>query len=175
MLRAKKERARVLMLVDWENLVKNVELPPAEKFSVVEGFDKIIKQISQEVGEIVSIFVFAPPHLALPWGEDFHHQGFFTILCPKIRSKEGVEEDTTDATIVAFGRKMIAEQSITHLCLGSGDRDFIPFVREAIRQGLKIIVIAANLRSLAAELIRLVDKKPSGGKMVYLFSPTGEE
>jgi hypothetical protein len=163
------------MLVDFENLLLNIDLPPAEHFSLMEGFDRVIRQISQEVGEIVNIFVFAPPHLALLWGEDFHRQGFFTILCPKVRSKEGAEEDTTDATIVEFGRKIITEQRITHLCLGSGDRDFIPFVREAIRQGLKIIVIAADLRSLASELIRLVDKKPSGERMVYLFSPIGEE
>ena len=170
-----KQRPRIVMLIDFENLLRNIELPPAEQFSLMDGLDRLIRQISQEVGEIVNVLVFAPSHLATAWAKDFHRLGFFTILCPRITNKDGEEEDTTDATIMEFGRKMINLHNITHLCLCSGDKDFCPFLREVIRQGLKIVIVAGNLHSLSTELIRLADKTKDGGKMVYILSPTQEE
>lgn len=165
---------KILLLIDFENLQKNLAITPtAEKFSVAAGFDRLFKQISREVGEIDNVFVFVPPHSASLWGETFHKLGFFTILCPKIKSKSREEIDTTDETLTAFGKKMILQPpELTHLCLGSGDKDFSPLLREAIRKGLKIIVVAGNFNSLSSELIKLADKKPDGTKMVYLFSPT---
>lgn len=176
MLRGK-QRTKIVMLVDFENLLLNlnIELTPPEHFSLMGGLDRLIRQISQEVGEIANVLVFASAHLATAWAEDFHRLGFFTILCPRIINKAGEEEDTTDSVIMEFGRKTIRHHDITHLCLCSGDKDFSPFLREAIRQGLKIVIVAGNLTSLSTELIRLADKKEDGGKMVYILSPKCEE
>jgi len=172
-----KQPKRVFVLVDWENILVNMNLPPAERFSLASGFDRILKKIAEEVGEIVNVFVFVPSHLALTWGEEFHRLGLFVVLCPKVRDKKtGEEQDTVDQTLIDFGRKAIAQtRELTHLCLFSGDKDFGPFLREAIQKRLKIIIASGNLTSLSGELIGLADRKPSGGKMVYLFSPTGEE
>ena len=170
-----KQRAKIVMLIDFENLLRNIEMTPPESFSLMDGFDRLIRQISREVGEIVNVLVFAPPHLATAWAEELYRLGFFTIICPRITNKAGEEEDTTDRILMEFGRKMISHHNITHLCLCSGDKDFSPFLREVIRQGLKIIIVAGNLQSLAAELIRLADKKESGERMVYILSPRQEE
>lgn len=170
----KKKKNKILVLIDFENLQKNLETTPIpEKFSITAGFDKLFKKISQEVGEIDSVFIFVPQHAASVWGETFHELGFFTLFCPEVKNKSGRKIDTTDETLIAFGKKMINQiPELTHLCLGSGDKDFIPLVREAIRKGLKIIITAGDYNSLSSELIKLVDKKPDSTKMVYLFSPT---
>lgn len=162
----KKEKARVLVLIDWENLLISAEEVGPETFSVVAGFDKIIEKIGQEVGSIVEVFVFTPPHLAYLWGKRLYELGFTTIVCPKIESKEGIEIDTTDQIIIDFGKKMINEiKDLTHLCIGSGDKDFRPLWREAMRKGLKRIVIAGSKLSLASEVIKLANK-------IYIFSPS---
>ena len=163
------------MLIDFENLLRYIELPRAERFSLMDGFDRLIRQIGQEVGEIVNVLVFVPSHLATAWAEDFHRLGFFTILCPRVINKDREEEDTTDTILMEFGRRTIRHHNITHLCLCSGDKDFSPFLREVIRQGLKIVIVAGNLTSLSNELIRLADEKKDGGKMVYILSSTKEE
>lgn len=162
------KRNRVVVLIDWENLRHNIELP--ERFSMMDSFDQLLRQISQELGEIVDVFVFAPPHSAMVWGEDFQKLGFFIIFCPKVKDKEGKERDSTDDVLTEFGKKAINQiPDLTHLCLGSGDKDFSPLVREAIRKGLKIAVIAGNLRSLSSNLIKLASKKPGGEKLIYIL------
>lgn len=168
-----KEKNKILVLIDFENLQKNLKTTAPEKFSIAAGFDRLCKQIAREIGEIINVFVFVPPHATSPAGETFHKLGFFTILCPGIENKKGKKIDTTDETLIALGKKIINQiPDLTHLCLGSGDKDFSPLVREAIRKGLKIIVVAGDLTSLSSELIKLADQKADGLKMVYLFSPT---
>lgn len=171
--RLEKPENRVLVLIDWENLQKNTEFGPPERFSQLAGFDRVIKRIARKVGEITNVYVFAPPQLASVWGEAFHQLGFFTILCPKIRTKKGEEIDTTDEIIIEFGKQMINQaHGLTHICLGSGDRDFTPLIRAAIRKGLEIVIIAGTLGSLSSKLIPLADRNKKGEKMVYLFSLT---
>lgn len=171
----KTKRNKVIMLIDLENLLINLPTTSPERFSMTVGFDRVIRQISQEAGEIVNVFVFTPPHLALLWSNTFYDQGFFTILCPKVKSKKIKEEDTTDQTIIDFGKGIIDQiPDLTHLCMASGDKDFNPLIRKAIHKGLKIIVVAGNLRSLSSKLISLADKRADGTKMVYLLSPTEE-
>ncbi len=176
---AKEQPAKkILMLIDWENLITNMDLPPAERYSNIEGFDRIIKRISRDVGEIVNVFVFLSPHLAYSVSEDMYKLGFFTIVCPKIRTKEEEQQDTADGIIIDFGKKMINQISgLTHLCLGSGDKDFTPLIREATRKGLKIIILAGNKRSLSRELSKLADTRENdeNEKLIYLLSPQSQE
>jgi len=168
-------KKKILMLIDFENIQRNIKVAATpENFSVIAGFDNLLKQISSEVGEISNVFVFAPPHTASLQGETFYELGFFTVFCPRVRNKKGREIDTTDDILTKFGEKIISQlPEYTHLCIGSGDKDFTPLAREAIRQGLKIMVIAGGLASISSELIKLADINPSTGKkMVYIFSPT---
>ena len=180
MFEKKKDKNKIIILIDFENLIHKIEkVPSLEKFSVSEGFDRLIEQISQEVGEIINVFVFAPPHIIATHGEEFPKLGFFIIYCPKVRNKVTQnEEDTVDATLMEFGKKLINQippSEFTHLCIGSGDKDFTPLIREARQRKRKIIIIASNLNSLSAEMIKLVDKKTDSSKMVYLFSPSKNE
>lgn len=163
----KPKRNRILFLIDFENILQNLkQLPSPENLSFLAGFDRLIKEVAQDIGEIIDVFVFLPPHLASIYGEDLYRAGFFIIVCPKIRDKTGEQIDTTDETLIRFGHRAIDElDNITHLCLGSGDRDFGPLVRRAIRKRLKIIVVTASQQSLATELITLADR-------IFLFSPT---
>ena len=169
-----KSREKILMLIDWDNLSLNMDLPPSE--SRVESFNQLIKQITQEVGEIAIVVVFLPPNLGHLVAEDMYELGFFTVICPKIKDKEGVRQDMTDRTIIDFGKKMIALiPDLTHLCLGSGDKDFIPLIREATQKGMKIIIVASSARSLSRELVGLTDEKDDGKKLIYLFSPQSQK
>ena len=170
----KRPAKKILMLIDWDNLSLNMDLPPSE--SRVEGFNQLIKQITQEVGEIAIVVVFLPPNLAHLVAEDMYGLGFFIMICPKIKDKKGVRQDMTDRTIIDFGKKMIALiPDLTHLCLGSGDKDFIPLIREATLKGLKIMIVAGNRKSLSQELVGLADEKDDGQKLIYLFSPQSQE
>jgi hypothetical protein len=169
------KKKKILILLDFENIQRNIKMTATpENFSVITGFDNILKRISSEVGGISNVFVFAPPHTASLQGENFYELGFFTIFCPRVKDKKGREIDTTDDILIKFGRKIIYQfNEYTHLCIGSGDKDFAPLVREAIRQGLKIIIIAGGLGSISSELIKLADTNPiTKKKMVYIFSPT---
>jgi len=161
---------RVLIECDLENIWRNLpKMPPPERLSLVAGFDRLIKEIAEQVGEIINVFIFVPPHLAIPFGPDLHKLGFTTILCPKVEEKAtGAEVDTVDEELIKFGQWALEELEFTHLCLISGDRDFAPLIRQAVRKKKEIIVAAADRRSLAIELIQLV--RLAKGK-IFIFSP----
>ena len=164
----RKEPSRVVVLIDFENLLLSIEnrsSPVEKEFSVGAGFHAAIRKIAQEIGEVTHIFVFVPPHAANLWGKLFQQERFTIVFCPKIINKEGQEVDTVDPTIIDFGKWAIANiQGLTHLCIGSGDKDFQPLVKEAVMKGLEIIVIFSSEKSLSRELRKLADK-------TYYFSP----
>ena len=151
---SKKEPNRLLVLIDFENLIRNLE--PDISFS--EVFQRMINKLT-EIGEIVSVFVFTPPHLASIWGENFYQEGLWIINCPKLeKNRKRRREDTVDEILMSFGKKMIQNMNLTHLCIGTGDRDFSSLYREAKWKRLKVITVSANERSLSSKLISLSDK-----------------
>lgn len=167
---SRREHPQILVLIDFENLLLSLPATASipQKFSIETAFHQAIKEITGDIGEILHIFIFVPPHQANIWGTLLHQEGFTIVFCPKIQNKEGEDIDTVDSSLIDFGKKIVASArklDITHLCLGSGDKDFTPLVQEAIRRGLKIIVLASSEKSLSYELKRLADK-------VYRFSPT---
>lgn len=165
-LRGQKREPRGIMLIDWDNLLINLRLPSPDEVSLIGGFDKVIKDIAREFGEIIDVFVFLPPQPAYIWGETLHKLNFYPIVCPKITDKEGEEQDTVDDTLIRFGERDIENtKNLSFLCLGSGDKDFSPLVRRAMRRGLKIVVVAGSTKSLASELIDLADR-------IFIFEPT---
>jgi hypothetical protein len=165
--RKKPKENKILVLIDLENLRAKLPAMGPMGFSFPAGFDRVMKQIAREVGAIEDVFIFIPPHLVQLFGEELYRQGFTIIACPKIRSKEGSEElDTVDQILIEFGEKAIRQiGGLTHLCLGSGDKDFARLVREAIRRNLRILILASSPQSLSTEIIKLSDR-------VFLLSPT---
>jgi len=153
-----KPLGKLLILIDLENLLQNMEPSIEKELSVSEIFLKLIKRVSREIGEVVSVFVFTSPHLVSVWGETFYNQGFFVISCPKVTDKKGEEKDTVDETLIDFGRKMIQNMNLSHLVIGTGDRDLSPLYQDGILKGLKIVTIAASEKSLSSKLIPLSDK-----------------
>lgn len=171
----KRPKTRMIVLIDLENILTNTQFLPPEKFSQMAGLNNIVKRIAREIGEVAEVYVFTPYQLALTWGEALYQQGFVIIYCPKIRTKKGEETDTVDSVLIEVGEKMMNWiPGVTHFCLGSGDQDFTPLLRKAIRKGLKIAIIAGSLSSLSSQLIPLVDRNKKGEKMIYIFSPTEE-
>jgi hypothetical protein len=170
--RFKKPPNRVLCLIDWENFLSSTTSIPAEKFSLEAGLNGLIEKVVQEIGAIVGIYVFMPPHLISGWAERLKKQGFFIICCPKIRSKTGQERDTVDEELIRLGTKLINQISkLTHLCLGSGDQDFVPLLVEAKHRGLKIALASGSIQALSTELIPFAERGPTGERRVYLLSP----
>lgn len=157
---------RILFLADIENLLFN--LPPIGPgmFSLSTGLRRVIKGIARSIGSIENKLAFLPPHLIPSHGEELHRLGFTIIACPKVHAKEtGKEDDTVDSTLIEVGKREIRRiQRPTHLCLGSGDKDFSLLVDEAIQRGLKIIIVASSKNSLSNDLINLSDQ------VFFLFS-----
>lgn len=165
MFRKQKKTNRVLALIDFENLLTNIEIS-----ALIVRLDVALDQIAQEVGEIINTIVFVPPHLEF-WAKEFNQHGFFTILCPKVKTKETEEKDTVDETLIKMGEFLTAQiPNITHIALGSGDIDYALFLKGIRRKGIKRIIIASDLESLSSQLIKLTDKNPEGKRMLYLLS-----
>lgn len=154
------KRKKILVLVDWENISLNVGFTPGEP-SLKERLDVCIRNIAKQVGSIVDVFVFMPPHASYTWGEHLYSLGFFIIACPKVKNKAGEEIDTVDETLMKFGERMLDRtEGLTHLCLVSGDADLLPLLTRARLKGLKTVLIAADTHSLSAKMIPLIDEGP---------------
>ena len=167
MFRKRRGTNRVLALIDFENLLTNIDIS-----ALIVRLDAALDQIAQEVGEIINVIVFIPPHLGF-WAKEFDQHGFFTILCPKIKTKEIEEKDTVDETLIKMGESLTSQiPSLTHIVLGSGDSDYALFLKEVRRKSKKRVIIASNLGSLSSQLIKLIDKNPDGKRMLYLLSAT---
>jgi len=152
-----RRQEKVVILINWENLLQSMGPRIEKELSVSEIFLKLIKRVSQEIGEIVNVFIFAPPHLASVWGETFYNQGFFIISCPKVTDKKGGTKDTVDEILLDFGRRMIQNMNLSHLAIGTGDRDLSRLYQDVILKGWKIVTIAASEKSLSSKLIPLSD------------------
>lgn len=174
MFRRKKEKRKrkILVLIDWENLLQNMDLGSPLNFSLSSAFEKLLNWL-EGIGEISKICLFGPIHTIQDHLGMFHSYGFFTIVCPKLTKKRETI-DTTDAIFIRYGEKEIDQNpDITHLCIGSGDNDFIPLVAKAKRKKIRIAIVYSNLTSLSDDLIAIANKHPVTKKrMVYRFSPT---
>ena len=173
-----KKENRIVFFLDLDNLRLNTDFLTEKQISITAGFDRIQRQIIKDIGgEITRVFVFASsPHLTSTEAEAFYNQGFYVIACPRIKSKEGEDEDTVDELLMEFLKEEVSlVPGITHICLGSGDKDFCRALRRVMRKGLKLIVVARDLSSLSQDLIDVADTNPlTEKKMVYVFSPTAD-
>lgn len=168
----------ILMVLDWSNIWMNI--PDSEKFSLAAGLDRLQRQIVNDIGEIAIVFVGIPPHATTTEQEIFLKQGFYMLSCPRVETKESresnssetIDRDTTDDILINLINDTTSLMpGITHICLGSGDKDFCQALRRAIRRQLKVMIVAGDLKSLSRDLIALADMNPvTGKKMVYILS-----
>lgn len=172
----RKPANKILLVIDWDNLASNM-IASVRNYSLAKGFKRLVEQLTQ-VGELSVVFVFGPPDSISKDLRAFHDEGFWPIPCPRETEKRtGDSIDVVDSKIVAFVRDMLELMpDLTHICIGSGDGDFIkPLVKVSKRRGKKIMVVSGKLRSLSQELKDLADEHPlTGERMVFLFSPTTE-
>ena len=150
-LKKSAEKGSALVLIDWENIVQNW---PSKGInltydSVYQRFTNLLKRVTKEAGAVFAVYVFSPDYLTSTWAETFWELGFPVINCPKIKKES--EKDTVDETLIREGKKLI-NLPISHLCVVSGDSDFIPLYDEASRKNIKIIIVAASLDSLSRDL-----------------------
>ena len=173
-----KRKSMIAFFLDLDNLRSNTDFL-TQKISITGGFDRIQRQIMKDIGdgEISRVFVFASsPHLTSAEQEAFYNQCFYVIVCPRIKTKEGNYRDTVDEQLGEFIKdELNLVPDITHVCLGSGDKDFCRALRKVMRKNIKLIIMAGNISSLSRDLIGLADVNPlTGKKMVYVFSPTAD-
>lgn len=159
------KKNRILLVVDLDNIEANFP----KRLNFPAELAKLLQWL-EEIGEVSGAFVFAPLNTAYYRLETFQKQGFFNIICPKLLGPEG-EKDTTDETLIKFTKGQIEEcPSLTHLCLASGDKDFLPLIEEAKRKGLKIAIAVSTFSSLSFELMGREDKHPTTGEqMLYVI------
>ncbi len=169
----------VAILFDFENVTRAFRhrLLKPEKFSEEAGFEELIDRITKQVGKIVMFCLFIPDYF-LEKGyvskknlEFFQSKGFFTIVCPKIGPKR---KDTSDLNMIKFGLDVMLPyfSGITHICIGSGDVDFLELCEKVKRSGHKLMVTMGSNISLSGDVRKMVDINPkTGEKMIYLFSP----
>ncbi len=149
----------ILPLFDGDNLLSNTkDLSDIKSMRFpLEEFDKLMQRLG-EIGQVLPAFVFAPPRTLERYGDQFRKLGLVPIHCPltvldKENGPSSTKRDTVDPTLIDFGKTMLPifmRSGLTHLCLGSADAHFLPLVREAIRFGIKIIIVAGSNESLSA-------------------------
>ena len=160
-------KPQIIVLLDLENLIFKAGLPPPGRSPIV-AFENLIQEL-KKIGEIALGLVFTPRHLLTTYAEFFQEQGFFLVTCPKMG-----DEDTVDQNLIALGEQLIEEMpGLTHLCLGSGDDDFIPLLEKARHKELPIIIAAGDSVSLSWRISRMawVDPK-TNKKAIFILSHT---
>lgn len=150
-----KQKPRIIALVDLENILFSLPVShPEENFTLESAFINFVSWL-KKIGEIKSVFVFGSEKSIFSGRANFYNLGWFPVLSPKVKEwvlekkqwlgMESKERDTSDESI----KKLWAWlndicDSWDLLCIASGDIDFVPLAKEALRRGKKIAVAAAK-------------------------------
>ena len=161
---------KILFAVDLDNLVANFGHGP--NFS--DALDAVLNRLSR-IGRLVKLCAFGPELTLASFVDILRERGFVLVQCPKVViTKSGAKtekKDTVDAELERVARIDIEQMGeLTHLAIGSGDADFEMLVRWAKNQGLEIIVVAGNRRSLSPKIEALASRDSDGKKMIYYLS-----
>ena len=171
---------KILVLVDLENITINLSLMPLGGAAPSDVIKNLLPEL-RKIGDIFYVFVFSPPHRIIGYESFFKkglvfREGVSLIECPKdIKKIDGrqAEVDTVDEKIIEWCETIVPEiEGITHVCLCSGDADFLKALKGLKKRGLKIIIASGQEDSLARELIKLADVNPTTKKkMVFFLRP----
>jgi len=163
---------KILVVVDLENVTFHLFKSQDKEVDPSDVFAAAVEKI-KAIGQVYGIFLFLPPH-SEPKGSELLRKtpDCFMVVCPREIS-EGISMDTVDKTIKKFCEKVVTQMpDITHLCLFTGDKDYIPMLETLKKEGLKIMIVGGEKTSLSPKLKRVADKYPRGNKeMVFLLTP----
>lgn len=163
---------KILFAVDTDNIGINLNIPQT---NIAQALDVAGKHLSR-IGRIVKAYAFGPEATLAVSADALRVRGFVLVQCPRVvvDKQFGVQSesrDTVDPELVRVTTMDINEMpGLTHLAIASGDSHFEPFLRWAISQGLKIIVVAGNRKSLSSKIEALASTDEGGRKMVYILS-----
>lgn len=163
---------RILFAIDLDNLGLNI---PAETTSLKEALDGAIRYMAR-IGRIVKMYAFGPPGTLQTHEDVLQRREFIPVWCPKIIiDKEGALTDKTDTVDPKLMKVCFADinemPNLTHFALGSGDGHFEKLALWAQEQGLKIIVIAGDRKSLNPRIMDVASCDADGNRMVYFMTP----
>ena len=172
-----------LSVIDWENLRNGIRKGnyPRGRINYAAGFEKLFTWIRSEAEEIFDTLLFAPPHITFTDYGMFYKLGLVATTCPKMPQGSTSQRDTVDGILIEKGLKWITHPALTHLCVVSGDADFMPLVRAAQARELKIMIagldpaLARDIGHppLSKDLAATADISPTTGQpMLHYFSPT---
>ncbi|MEK7541028.1 MAG: NYN domain-containing protein [Patescibacteria group bacterium] len=192
---------KIAVFIDNDNIEINMKSEPLEKLSMDIGWERFKIWLSS-YGDIAFIFVFAPEDKIRTDGKYFYKQGFIPVSCPIIINeeerrkrdsedmelllKEGKDREfdplqlvptinTTDEIMIKTAQELIPIISrITHVCIASGDEDFLPIAKMAKKNGKKIMIMISDYKSPSKELLLQASIGPNGKKMIHLFDPIKE-
>lgn len=186
---------KIAVFIDYDNIEINMKTTPPEKFSRDLGY-KRFKEWLSSFGEICVIFIFAPDNSSLVNGEYFYKYGFINISCPILIDREKIETDelehmslggrelefepsdfapiinTTDAIMINTAKIVInLMPEITHICIASGDGDFMPIVKMAQAKNKKLMIMIGGFKSSSRDLLKEADRDENNKKMIHIFDP----
>ncbi|MCX6721844.1 MAG: NYN domain-containing protein [Candidatus Staskawiczbacteria bacterium] len=166
-------RNRILCLLDVDNIAINTN---PDSSDLPRALDAITRYLSR-IGRVVKACAFGPELTLASASDALRLRSFILIQCPKVLvdkqfGAQTEKKDTADLEFIRVGTIDINEMSgLTHLALCSGDSQFEQFVRWAESQGLKIIIVAGNRKSLSPKIAELASRGSDGQKMVYVLPP----
>ncbi len=172
---------KIIVLIDLENIILNIPVYEIGEGSLSVAFEKF-KHWLEQTGEITGFFVFIPEDRSLHNLEFlFQEQKCWIIRCPKIPLEEilkqgffaeGEDIDTVDSSIRNFGDMMLKINSdITHVCICSGDADFVLFAKRIQKNNKKVMIMVGSIDSLSERLYQCVDKNDNNLPLLHIFSP----
>ena len=170
----KRSARKMLVMVDLDNIVSKVSISADPRsFSFLDGFDRMLHKLGR-IAPIAKVFVYGPPETLARHASWLGKLKFAIVQCDKIITKDNLlisKKDIVDSRMIDDGAFFLREMSeITHLCLWTGDQDFIELAREARMLGKDVVVVASREDTLSQELAKFACKGPDGEKAVYLFS-----
>lgn len=176
------EKKKVVILVDWDNLLMCLYQKFSPNVHLEDRIEKFFEWIHENIGETLCGVVFTPRQLSLEHQKMWIKHGFKIMFCPKVHllkaqkdSKSGAMrtlKDTVDNELMDFGEMMLNHQDIGCVCLVSGDKDYVPFLEKVAAKKIKRAIAPPTLASLSTDqrMVNSADVNPrTGTKLIFRF------
>lgn len=183
------QKNKIAVFLDYDNIKINMKTEPPEKLSEEIGYKRLMNWLS-EFGEVIVVFVFAPAITIAAYIQFFYELDFISVACPvfyrtkkedpsllneielqEYEPEEIISINKTDDVMIKTAEMVIDNMpDITHICIGSGDGDFLRIAEMAKIKGKKVMIFFSNYRP-SRELVAFADKTSVNKPMLYLFNP----
>lgn len=170
-----KKQKKIVALLDWHNIIEGVReskgtLFKPEFFFLKTAVEETLQWLGS-IGKISLVFVFGPPPDIDNNFSLFNSFYFLMVKCLGEATENGFR-DKTDDYIKRVGFGLVEDFDFDVLCLGSGDKDFLPLAEKAKEKKMKIAYVVGSEKNLAEVMRKKTDKHPETGEpMVHIFSP----